>query len=204
MYIYCSNNLPTMISSKLYSLLLSMASVDEEKALFIISRFGEKEVKKGDILLRQSQISDEYFFLEEGFIREHINDLDGNEITINFFGEGQAVYDVASFFQRIPAQGNFTAVCDSKLCFITYDKLNQLFHTMPEFREFGRALLVKGFIEFKMRTVAMINKTAEERYLQLIKTKPEIFMHAPLKHIASYLGITDTSLSRIRKSFLAK
>lgn len=178
--------------------------LNEEKASLINEQFMKKNLGKGELLLKEMQVSDEYCFLEEGFIREYVNDLDGNEITINFYGEGQMVFDVASFFQRIPAQGNFETVCDSKLYFINYEKLNKLFHAMPEFREFGRGILVNGFIEFKMRTIAMINKTAEERYIQLMKIKPEIFMHAPLKHVASYLGITDTSLSRIRKSFLAK
>ena len=87
---------------------------------------------------------------------------------------------------------------------LTYDKLNDLFHSLPEFREFGRAMLVKGFIAFKLRTLSMINKTAEERYAILLQSNPEIFQHASLKHIASYLGVTDTSLSRIRKSFALK
>jgi hypothetical protein len=87
---------------------------------------------------------------------------------------------------------------------VDFETLNKLFHSTPEFREFGRSILVKGFAEFKNRTFSLINKTAEERYKFLLESKPEIFQYASLKHIASYLGVTDTSLSRIRKSFLAK
>ncbi|WP_431293338.1 hypothetical protein [Pedobacter sp. P26] len=79
-----------------------------------------------------------------------------------------------------------------------------LFHSVPEFREFARAMLVKEFVAYKQRTLSMINKSAEERYANLVATNNEVFRHAQLKHIASYLGITDTSLSRIRKEFVKK
>jgi ribosomal protein L10 len=79
-----------------------------------------------------------------------------------------------------------------------------LFHSIPEFREFGRAMLVKEFSMYKQRTLSLINQTAEERYKELISTGKEIFQYAQLKHIASYLGITDTSLSRIRREFSKK
>jgi methionyl-tRNA synthetase len=86
----------------------------------------------------------------------------------------------------------------------TFEKLDHLFHSEPEFREFGRAVLVKEFVAYKQRTLSMINKSAEERYANLMETNGEIFKFAQLKHIASYLGITDTSLSRIRKEFMKK
>lgn len=79
-----------------------------------------------------------------------------------------------------------------------------MFHSVPEFREFGRAILVKEFVTYKQRTLSMINKSAEERYAQLIQTNKDIFQYAQLKHIASYLGITDTSLSRVRREFATK
>ena len=75
---------------------------------------------------------------------------------------------------------------------------------MPEFRDFGRSILVKGFSSLKVRMLSMITETAEQRYDTLLKTNPEIFQHAALKHIATYLGITDTSLSRIRKEYTKK
>jgi hypothetical protein len=75
---------------------------------------------------------------------------------------------------------------------------------MPEFREFGRTILVNAYAQLKQRMLAMIQETAEQRYAYLLQTNPDIFQHAPLKNIATYLGITDTSLSRIRKEFSKK
>jgi hypothetical protein len=67
-----------------------------------------------------------------------------------------------------------------------------------------RMILVREFTAYKRRTLALINQTAEERYADLIDDNLEIFQYAQLKHIASYLGITDTSLSRIRREFSKK
>lgn len=166
--------------------------------------FHRKALAKGELLLRTGKVADEYLFLEQGFIRSYLFDTEGNEITMNFYSKNEMVFEVASFFQRSPSQENFEATTDCTGWVLTYEKLNHLFHTLPEFRDFGRVILVKGFISFKLRTLAMINKTAEERYELLLKSNPTIFQHASLKHIASYLGITDTSLSRIRKLLAGK
>ncbi len=99
---------------------------------------------------------------------------------------------------------NIQALTDSRGYSISYDKLNMLFHSIPEFRDFGRAMLVREFAAFKQRTLSLINKSAEERYANLLNNNKELFQYAQLKYIASYLGITDTSLSRIRKEFSKK
>ena len=65
-------------------------------------------------------------------------------------------------------------------------------------------MLVRGFAALKTRMLEVITETAEQRYGYLLKNNPEIFQHAQLKHIASYLGVTDSSLSRIRKEFSKK
>jgi CRP-like cAMP-binding protein len=188
----------------LLAFLRKAPQLDEESSLYIASQFENKELKKGDRFIRAGRVSNEYMFLENGFIRSYVYDTEGNEITLNFYSTNDLVFEVASFFQRIPTQENFEATTDCTGWILSYEKLNELFHALPAFREFGRAILVSGFISFKLRTLSLINKTAEERYEMLLKSNAEIFQHAPLKHIASFLGITDTSLSRIRKSFLTK
>ena len=131
-------------------------------------------------------------------------DTDGNDITTNFYSSNQVVFEVSSFFTRTISKENVQATVDCSGWYITYEQLNDLFHSLPEFREFGRAVLVKGFSSLKARMLSMITETAEQRYDMLLQNNPEIFQHAALKHIASYLGITDTSLSRIRKEFSKK
>lgn len=134
-------------------------------------------------------------------MRAFTHDQNGQEITTNFYAKNMVVFEVASLFHRTISKENIQAVTDCKGLVLTFDELNSLFHGIPEFREFGRAMLVNGFIMLKKRMLSMINETAEERYANLLQHNPEVFQYAHLKDIATFLGVTDTSLSRIRKQF---
>lgn len=175
-----------------------------EKAQEISNHFIYREIAKNEFFLKEGKICNEYLFLENGFMRAFAFDTNANDVTTNFYSNNQVVFEVSSFFNRTSSRENIQALTECMGWCITYEQLNMLFHTMPEFRDFGRHILVKGFASLKVRMLSMITETAEERYEVLIKSNPEIFQFAPLKHIASYLGVTDTSLSRIRKEFSKK
>lgn len=149
--------------------------------------------------MTQGKVSNCYMFLEAGCLRAFAYDLDNNDVTTGFYTAEHVVFEVASFFNRTPSQENIQALTDCVGWGITYEQLNGLFHSRPEFREFGRSILVRGYAALKSRMLAMITDSAAERYAALLQTSPELLRHAPLKYVASYLGITDTSLSRIRK-----
>lgn len=190
-----------MSSHRLVQFFTNSGLVSLKAAEEIADKFSPREIKKNEFLSRAGRIYDEYFFLEHGFIRSFAIDVEGNDVTTNFYSGGQVVFEVSSFFNRTISSENFQAIVDCEGWYITYDQLNHLFHSMHEFRDFGRSILVKGFSALKTRMLSMITATAEQRYDTLIKANPEIFKHAALKHIASYLGVTDTSLSRIRKEY---
>lgn len=164
----------------------------------IAGRFSRRVLVKNEFLLKAGQTADTYLFLEAGCLRAFAEDVTGNEVTTAFYGPGQMVFEVASFFNRSRSRENIQALTECAGWSISYAQLNELFHTMPAFREFGRAMLVKGFSELKGRMLATITETTEERYHRLLESHSELFRYASLKHIASYLGVTDTSLSRIR------
>lgn len=170
----------------------------------IAAKFDHKIIPKNQFLLQAGKMPDEYLFLDKGYMRAFAFDLEENEITTNFYKPGQIIFEVSSFFNRSRSKENIQALTDCEGWVITYKQLNEFFHTLPEFREFGRSMLVKGFSELKNRMLSTITETAEERYAALLKSSPEIFQHAPLKNIATYLGITDTSLSRIRAAMSKK
>lgn len=193
-----------MSQQKLIQFLQHTNFVSLHSAELIAEAFVLRGIGKGNYFLKEGRISDDYLFLETGFMRAFAYDTDGNDITTNFYTANQVVFEVSSFFNRTISKENIIAVEDCEGWCITYEQLNNLFHSLPEFREFGRAMLVRGFASLKTRMLGMITETAEQRYDALLRTNPEIFQHAPLKYIASYLGITDTSLSRIRKEYLKK
>lgn len=193
-----------MLQENLISFFKNTNLVSAAAAVEIAAHFTRKNISKNQLQLTAGKICDEYLFLEKGYMRAFAHDTEGNEVTTNFYTQGQLIFEVSSFFNRTRSQENIQALTDCAGWGINYEQLNNLFHTLPEFRDFGRSVLVKGFAALKIRTLAMITETAEQRYEQLLATNPEIFQHAPLKNIASYLGVTDTSLSRIRKELVKK
>jgi len=193
-----------MQKQNLIHFLTSSNLVSVPRAEEIAGHFKSKKISKYHFFLQEGKICNEYLFLEKGFMRSFAYDTEGNDITTNFYSNNQVVFEVSSFFNRTASIENIQALTDCEGYVISYQELNMLFHALPEFREFGRHILVKGFTALKSRMLATITETAEERYSTLLKNNPEIFQYAPLKHIASFLGITDTSLSRIRKDFSKK
>ena len=188
-----------MDRNKLIAFIEQVVPIPRQKVEEIAAYFREMQVKKNEYFIKQGRVCTNYLFLENGFIRSYTFDLEGNEVTTAFYSDNQVVFEVESFFQKTPSKENFQALEDSDGWYIDFNQLQMLFHSIPEFREFGRMILVKGFISFKQRALSLINESAEQRYETLINARPEIFQRAPLKYIASYLGITDTSLSRIRR-----
>jgi CRP-like cAMP-binding protein len=178
--------------------------MSDNTAQIIAGNFEPISFLKHDFLLKEGNICNEYLFLEKGFMRSYAFDTEGNEVTTDFYGSNSIVFEVASYIKRTSSQENIQALTECSGWTGNHTRLQALFQTIPEFRGFVRAVLVNSFISLKERTLSMINLTAEKRYESLLKSRPEIIQNASVKHIASYLGVTDTSLSRIRKEIAFK
>lgn len=165
----------------------------------IASAHRKEEIGKGTPLLQKGQVAGEYYILESGLVRSFVHDYDGNEITTDFFVRNEIVIVPVSLFQRAPSEETLVTVTNTVLWKMPFEEFQQLFHSIPGFSEWGRLWFTHQLFCTKQRSLEMITTTATDRYLKLMKEKPEIIRHVPLKQIASYLGITDTSLSRIRK-----
>lgn len=164
----------------------------------------EVAISKGDFILHEGKIANEYYVLEKGLMRSFVFDMEMNDITTDFFAEDEVVIEVSSLFQRIASQENIQTLTDCVLWKIDFVVFQDLFHSIESFREWGRAWMSYQLFKTKQRSIEMITKSATERYINLLKEKPQIIQQAPLKQIATYLGITDTSLSRIRKEISGK
>jgi CRP-like cAMP-binding protein len=193
-----------MEKEKLIQFLQGMLPMPTEKAEQIASYYHLKMVEKNDYLTQEGKICRQSFFVEEGFFRAFVMDVEGNDVTINFYGKDGFANDFLSFFKQIPAAQNIQALTEGTVWYISFADLQTCFHTIPEFREFGRMLLVTNYGRLQERMLGMIQLTAEQRYIKLIESEPTVFQNAPLKMIAAYLGVTDTSLSRIRKEVSKK
>lgn len=157
--------------------------------------------EKGTFLLEESDRLHCYYILLEGVVHSFVNNAQGNQITLNLFQSGDVVIDVNALFQQKKTVENWQCLTDVALLKITFDDFQELFHSIYGFREWGRTWMANALFELKERSIEMITWSAAERYKKLLEQKPMLFNCVPLKLIASYLGITDTSLSRIRKDY---
>ncbi|MGB0838964.1 MAG: Crp/Fnr family transcriptional regulator [Chitinophagales bacterium] len=172
-----------------------------DELTLILAQFKRIEFKKNDYLIQEHKIANYYYFLESGFARSFAIDYDGNDVTTKFFTPSDIVIDWHSYFLKTPSKEYIQATTKCVAWKIYFDNFMKLFN-IEAFREVGRTRLVKNYFELKSHTVSMITDQAKERYLNLVKQQPDVIHNVPLKHIATYLGITDTSLSRIRKEIL--
>lgn len=157
--------------------------------------------EKGDFILKEGKNLNDYYILLEGVVRSFVNNAKGDQITIELFQSGDVVIDVNALFQHKKTLENWECITDCHLLVINFEDFQQLFHTLYGFREWGRTWMSNALFEMKERSIEMLTLPAIERYIHLMEQKPFILHQVPLKYIASYLGVTDTSLSRIRKDY---
>ncbi len=174
----------------------NFTKIEQEK---IINSFEKKTFSKDHLLFQKDQYLRHYYILEKGFVRSYVIDYNGKDTTTEFFSSKNIVIDWPAFFLKTPSNENFQTTTDCICWKISYDDFQILFHEIKNFREAGRKRLTEDYLQLKEKNLILITEKAKERYLDLLQKRPEIIQNNSLKHIATYLGITDTSLSRIRK-----
>ncbi|AXE17425.1 Crp/Fnr family transcriptional regulator [Runella rosea] len=170
----------------------------KEDLEIIFNQYERIEFAKNDFLIKEGSTANFYYFMESGFARSYVIDLEGNDISTKFFSSEDIVIDWHSYFLKTKCRENIQAITACVAWKITFENFMKLFN-IEAFREVGRTRLVNNYFELKNHSVSIIADPAKDRYLNLLKSKPDIVQNVPLKQIATYLGITDTSLSRIRK-----
>ena len=182
---------------KIFQILSQFMSLSSELKDDLAAKIFIKKQQKGDIIISQDKVCDQLFFIKKGFLRG-FNYHNGKEITSWFGFENDLATSIYSFVSRKPGYENIEAIENSILCIITYDDLNDIYRKYPEFNYVGRLLTEKYYINLMERTLCLQFQSAKENYEQLVLNQPYILQRASLGHIASYLGISQETLSRIR------
>ena len=167
----------------------------------ILAQYERIEFAKNDFLIEQGRSANFYYFLESGYARSYSIDLEGNDISTKFYTTKDLVIDWHSYFLKTKCREDIQAITSCIAWKISFENFMKLF-SIEAFREVGRTRLINNYFELKNHSVSVIADPAKDRYLNLLKEKPDVVQNVPLKQIATYLGITDTSLSRIRKEII--
>jgi CRP-like cAMP-binding protein len=184
---------------KLRKVIQTIYPMSDEKACELTEDFEYFSFPKGKLLLEESKINKHSYFLETGYVRSYTLDKDGKEVTTNIYSAPCFVNEFFSFFKQQPVKQSFQTLTNCSGWTMCLKNVEKYFNNFPEYREFGRLLVLQHYDLLYERMLEMIKDTAENRYLKLLSEHPDILQNVQLKIIASYLGITDTSLSRIRR-----
>ncbi len=173
-------------------------AVTDDEFEYCKTLFLPKKLRKKHYLLQEGDVCKYTAFVEKGILRTYTVDDKGAEHILQFGMEGWWSADLYSFFTKEPSVFNTEAVEECELLLITQPSWDLLLEKIPAFERYFRILLQNNLIATQRRLIGSLSETAEQKYLNLIQVFPDFVQRVPQHMIASYLGITRETLSRIR------
>lgn len=179
---------------------LKYYNLNDEDFNVLFSKFKRIEVPKGTILIESEKVSDEVFLIESGIMRTYFWDAKGNEVTLCFGISGDFFASMFCYFKSEPAFMQYEAVTEMTLYTIKKAEFESLCMRNLSISNLFRIICLEQLYSLERKCKVFGKDDAMNKYISLIKVRPQIIKEVPLKHIASYLGITQQSLSRLRAS----
>jgi CRP-like cAMP-binding protein len=174
-------------------------SFTEEEIAFIGSKYKKVTFNKGEIVLRADEKVDHQFFVFDGCLRTYLISKSGKEHTIQFAIKGWWISDYIGYFSETKSVLSIECIEDATLYKICRDDVEEIYARIPRIEHFVRKKLERSFMSLQKRILANLSQSAKERYVNFTHDYPNIEQYLKNYHIASYLGVTTESLSRIRK-----
>lgn len=156
-----------------------------------------RHVKKRETLLNEGDVCDAVYIIEKGCVRSWFNH-DGNDVTFQFFFEGDIVTSFDSFKRNLPALYNIETITECRLHAINKREFNQQLADHAPFKQAVDDYITERLYHYQALFISRIKNNPQQRYEELLHKQPDIFDKVPHHYIATYLGITPVSLSRIK------
>jgi len=188
----------------LTTFLTSNSDLDKETIEQIIVKCKNRKINKGEFLLRPGERCKHSFFVESGLLKQYSIDEKGKEHVIQFAPENWLMTDRESVYFNQPSFYFIQALEKTEVVLIDEDFILQLAKSDQLFLEFNNRLLHNHIRHLQKRITQLLSASAEERYLDFIKIYPDLMLRVPQILVASYLGITPESLSRVRRELAHK
>lgn len=181
------------------SCLSQTVGMDQDEIELITQDLRREKFDKGSVLLRNGEVCQSSFFVERGLLRAYTLDEAGKEHLIQFAPENWFIVDRSSVYFKDPSDSFIEAIEESEIVFLDYEFMDRATSMSITFAKFNEKLLHNHIRHLQKRIRLLLGASAERRYLEFIKTYPDLLLRVPQWMIASYLGITPESLSRVRK-----
>jgi CRP-like cAMP-binding protein len=162
-----------------------------------------KKLRKKQYLLQEGDACKYIAFVEKGVLRSYTIDENGGEHILQFALEGWLISDLSSFLTGEPADYAIDALEDCELVLISRSANEELMRTFPKYESWMRELITAAYIALQRRITSIISQSVENRYNSLTATYPHIVQRVPQHMIASFMGVTPETLSRVRKKLSA-
>ncbi len=175
----------------------NLYQIDEELEIFFDSISETKEYVKGDLIFEPNSYLKHIYFIESGFTRVYYH-KNQKDITHYFFGEGTFSTGIESVFYQKPCLFGFQALATSRITLIPFAPIRDMANKSIIMNRIIEKILLDNLISFSKRFYNSQFETAQERYVSLLTENPSLLQNASLGHIASYLGVSQQTLSVIR------
>lgn len=182
----------------------ALLDISLEEVEYCNEKIKVKKVPKGGVLLRAGEICNDTFFVNEGLLRMYSIDKNGKEHILHFAPENWILVDRSSLYLNQPSYYYIDAVVETEVLILSPEYFEFLGKKQPSLYSRQNILLHNHISSLQKRITQLLGATAEERYVDFLKTYPNIFERVPQWMIASYLGITPESLSRVRKELVRR
>jgi CRP-like cAMP-binding protein len=186
----------------LYQSICSNAAISVEEMEIIESVITKQFIRKKEKWLREGDVCKQVAFIKSGCLRSYSVDASGTAHVVQLAMPSHWLADLYSFLNQTPSTLYIEAIEDSEILLLHHTKMEELYKQVPRLERYFRILFQNAYIHAQQRLNATLSVSAEDRYKKLVADHPEILQKVPLGYIASYLGITPESLSRIRKKSL--
>lgn len=176
----------------------SQIQLSSEAEDYLLSISKEKVIPKGSVLIREGQTVNKIYFVTDGCLRSYCTDKNGKEHTLQFAIKNWWISDYIAIHNNELATLTVETLTESTVIEFIADEINGILTLFPEYEPFQRYILERHVVSLNKRILNQLQLTASERYDLFVQQYPNIEQSTRNYHIASYLGITQESLSRIR------